>query len=794
MFKLSREIAIWMMITIMIVIAGCSGGGGSPLLPDAPDNHPPGDNPPQDDPPVDDPQPGQLPEGRQLLGMWDLTFDRVTFITSVDPVQGVETMFSGINTDVLEKFLSSLNVKVNFFDNVHNVAGLDVTLKNPMQNTAFDVRGVFHAAGSGPQLRNPEGWTRMFDTPGGLEMKPYRKFGDDGAVIGPSEEVTEHFVVKYYSTGGKYTCTLSVDGTWFDEKDDQVFEISKFRSTGFYNSGGSGGEVLVDINDPDGIINKVILNAASITGDASTEMKRISPATWKVEIENSMNATPGLYQVIISAYAIGLDDIQLHGYFNVEVRNNEGWGRTWGGVSGSTDPEEYGDRARGCMTDHKGNIYVTGMYRDTVDFDPGVGVMERTSNGDFDIYLSKFSPTGMLLWVNTWGGPDLDFGDSLATDNSGNVYLTGRFLGTLDFDPGPGYEYRTAENKDAYLCKFNADGELEWVNAWGGPGHEYGFGVCTDNYGNVYVTGNFEETADFDPGAGECLLEANDADVYLVKFDGSGDFLWAKSWGGDDWDFGTDVKVDSYGYVFVTGCFGDTVDFEPGYYTTNRTSGGFWDAFIVKYSSSGSFYWVETWGGKGWDFANALAISSFNDVYITGDFQYEVDFDPDNWNDAVIDVGWRLSTYISSFDRYGNFEWVRNLAGAEINLIDNTPDWNDPGLGIDADSYGDVYITGWYEGTAQFPAPWNQAMPSNGGRDAFIAKFTRGGDCEWAYNFGGPGRDEGYGLTVDPWNNIFVSGFYEQTVDFCPGFGVVEYTSEGYDDAFLVKYLPNGTW
>lgn len=796
---LLREIKIWATVISVLIVAGCSGGGdpvmpeGGPMGGDQPLN-----NTGQPDDPLNPDTPASdLPGGRQLWGMWNVTYNSGTLSTKIEPVQDIELLFDGVDPDAIALCANSLEVELYEYDILHNIMKLDVTLRNPNGHTGYDVRCIFHTSDDGAELRNPEGWTPWFDTTGGYGMNPFRLLGNgenDGRV-GPSESVTERLIIKFFGQPHGQSFTLSVDGSWCDEADPQAHRISNFRSSPIYYDASPWGEVYVDIENWEGVINRVSLDVAAITGDSESLMEPISDTTWYARIKNDVGAVPGLYQVKITADSTANESVRFVMYENVEITYNAGWARTWGGISGSHDPTMYGDRARGCITDNDGNIYVTGMFCETVDFDPSERVVERTSIGGFDIYLSKFSPGGSLLWVNTWGGPDLDFGDSLATDSNGYVYLTGRFLGTLDFDPGEGTEFRTAEAKDVYLCKFNGQGDLLWVNTWGGPGNEYGFGIDVDSSGNVYVTGNFEDTVDFDPGPGVCQLTANNADVYLVKFGPYSNFQWAQSWGGDDWDFAEDVKVSSSGYVYVTGCFGDTVDFRPGSSTDWRTSNGYWDAFLVRFTNTGYYKWTRTWGGEGWDFGNALAIYGSNHIYVTGDFQFEVDFDPAQWTEATVDVGWKLSTYVSGFDYNGNFRWVENLVGAKVDMVDNTPEnWYDPGLGIDVDSKGNVYITGWYEGTAQFPEPFGQALPAIGGKDAYIAKFGASGGCLWGFNFGGLDRDEGIGLSVDPWDNIFVSGFFEGTVDFDPGPGVTEYTSRGYDDAFLVKFLPDGTW
>jgi hypothetical protein len=168
-------------------------------------------------------------------------------------------------------------------------------------------------------------------------------------------------------------------------------------------------------------------------------------------------------------------------------------------------------------------VYVTGSFTDTVDFDPGSGVDNHSSNGNNDVFVSKFGSTGNFLWTRTWGGTDDDFVYSITTDASGNVYVTGRYGSTVDFDPGSGVDNHTSKGgQDAFLSKFGSDGNFIWARTWGGTDWDWGdcgHSVAADASGNVYVTGFYESTVDFDPGSGVDNHTSNGlADAFLVRF------------------------------------------------------------------------------------------------------------------------------------------------------------------------------------------------------------------------------------------------------------------------------------
>ena len=169
------------------------------------------------------------------------------------------------------------------------------------------------------------------------------------------------------------------------------------------------------------------------------------------------------------------------------------WTRRLGGASG--------DNGRGVAVDGSGNVYTTGIFLGTSDFDPGAGTFNLTAAGESDVFVSKLDSSGSLVWVRQLGGTGTDVGSHVAVDGSGNVYTAGHFSGMADFDPGVGtFDLTAAGGTDVFVSKLNSTGNLVWARQLGGTSNDQGFGVAVDGSGNVYTTGSFG-TADFDPVA-----------------------------------------------------------------------------------------------------------------------------------------------------------------------------------------------------------------------------------------------------------------------------------------------------
>ncbi|MDP6159742.1 MAG: SBBP repeat-containing protein, partial [Acidimicrobiales bacterium] len=159
------------------------------------------------------------------------------------------------------------------------------------------------------------------------------------------------------------------------------------------------------------------------------------------------------------------------------------------------------DAVYSVAVDSSGNVYTTGYFNDTVDFDPGPGTANLTSNGSSDVFVSKLDSSGDLVWAKSFGGSESDSAKSVAVDSSGNVHTTGYFRDTVDFDPGAGTTNLTAsvivsagtvyQGPDVFVSKLDSSGDLVWAKSFGEPNSDWAESVAVDSSGNVYTTGRF---------------------------------------------------------------------------------------------------------------------------------------------------------------------------------------------------------------------------------------------------------------------------------------------------------------
>ena len=323
------------------------------------------------------------------------------------------------------------------------------------------------------------------------------------------------------------------------------------------------------------------------------------------------------------------------------------WGATWGYTG---DEEVTANTASGP----DGSVYVLNPFLGTIDFDPGAPAASSTSAGSWDGYVSKFNASGTWQWTKTWGGTSHDLPSRVRIASDGSVYVLGRFYSTSDFDPGAGTENKTsAGDADAFLLKLDSDGLFQWVQTWGGTGFDTVYDFAFDASGNIYITGEFSGTVDFDTGAGTSnATSTGSSDAFLSKFNSSGTWQWTKTWGGTGADKGLGVEMTTDGLV-AFGNFTGTVDFDPSGGTSNKTSAGGLDAFISTFDTDGTHHRTDTFGGTLDDYPDSRApqgiTSSMSNVVFSGFYKSApADFNPAGAKEEYSSNG--TSMYLISFD------------------------------------------------------------------------------------------------------------------------------------------------
>jgi hypothetical protein len=417
------------------------------------------------------------------------------------------------------------------------------------------------------------------------------------------------------------------------------------------------------------------------------------------------------------------------------------------------------DEGSTVATDASGNIYVSGYY--SSDFITiGSVVLQNAGLSFNDIFLAKYDPTGNLIWAQRFGGSSNDRGTSITTDKAGNVYLTGYF-----YSPEITFGTFTLTNAgnvgDIFVVKFDSLGNIIWAKRDGGVGLEIPYTILVDGNNNIIVSGRFSSNS-ITFGT-TTLLQAGSMDVFLVKYDASGNVLWAKGAGGGSNDEGYSLGTDVSGNIYLSGYFTQPANFG----TIKLTSAGQADMFLAKYDPSGNVLWAKRAGGNGDDRGVALKTDASGNSYVTGFYTNDsISFGSVLVPDEAVD-----NSFVAKYDTDGNVVWAKGLGGdieAEDLAVFNT----------------NIYICGTFN--ADTLKYGSSSLICEGSTDLFLLDCDTNGNPKWAIKQTSDGEsgENARSVEVDGAGNVIVSGAFRSEPIF---FGTSELNSNRGADLFVAK-------
>lgn len=356
----------------------------------------------------------------------------------------------------------------------------------------------------------------------------------------------------------------------------------------------------------------------------------------------------------------------------------------------------------GLSTDSNGSIIVTGTFGDSLVLG------SETLIGNQAFFIAKYDTSGNLLWAKSSSGTALLVsGKNITIDNNNNIYAIGYFnSSTVTFD---GIVLNALGYNNVFIVKYDSTGNIIWAKTQQGGSAE-GQGISHDCYGNIYFTGFFGSTAI--TFGSLTLVPKSSYDIFIVKSDSLGNFLWAKNGNkiAND-NEGYHIATDSLGNSYVIGqYFNDSISFDGTDLTNNGTVND--DFFIVKYDPIGNLIWAKSEGGTNYDFANDIKTDKYGNIYVTGTF----------WNSTITFGATSLNSFggsnlfIVKYNPLGNVLWAKSSTGTSFN--------NNYSSGICTDNNGNVYIQGGFSNSSISFGP---TVLSNtiSAYDFFIAKLSQ---------------------------------------------------------------------
>lgn len=378
-----------------------------------------------------------------------------------------------------------------------------------------------------------------------------------------------------------------------------------------------------------------------------------------------------------------------------------------------------------------------------------------------DSFVAKMDTNGDWIWVTQTIGPGNNSALGITIDNTGNIFVTGYFQETANFG---NLTLSSYGDYDIFVAKLDCDGNWVWVTQAGGTNLDSGYKVSTDGSGNLYIVGYFNQTASF---GNHTLSSYGEEDIFVAQLNTEGNWNWVSSAGGYSEDYGLGITTNNEGDSYITGQFGDIATFG----TNSITSNGWLDIFVAQIDESGNWIWATQAGGQMLDRSYGIAIDNIDNLYIAGYFQDTATFGEDTLiSDGSDDV------FVSKLSSDGNWMWSRRAGSVD----------GDRCFALQLDYENNPYVTGYIENTAMFG---NNTITFTGMRDIFVAALTQYGEWNWAIQAGGSNVDSGHDISIDAEGNFFVTGIFSSTAQF----GINSLTSMGEKDIFIAK-LANGTY
>ena len=443
--------------------------------------------------------------------------------------------------------------------------------------------------------------------------------------------------------------------------------------------------------------------------------------------------------------------------------------------------------------DNFGNVFLSGTFQDTIDFDPGAGTTWVASSNAYDIFLAKFNVQGNLVWIKSFAGTSTEGPVGLVVDNNGNPILLGQFIQTIDANPDPNVSnsFTTYGNEDVFLVKLDSMGNYIWSKQMGGVNTDFPMMLRSDNLGNLIVAGTFRDSIDTDPSASiQNLVSSGNVDGFLVKLNNLGNYVWSKKLGSNFGDAITGIDVDANNDIYACGTFVGTVDFDPGVNVFNLTAtSSTLSSFVFKWDAAGNFVFAKPFlptNASGNITASYLNLDATGNMYVIGDFNRQVDFNPDlTAVDTLTSNSNSQDVFLTKLNATGVYQWTRSFGNNNIDFA----------TAIVNDAQGYVYFKGSFTGSIDInPHPVDSmilnSVGGSGGRSDYLCALNSTGGFAWGTKLFG--FLNGYrGPTLDLVQNRFYhAGQFTGTGDFDTGPGVYNLTGVGgTGTAFFVQLI-----
>jgi Ig-like domain CHU_C associated/Secretion system C-terminal sorting domain/Beta-propeller repeat len=661
---------------------------------------------------------------------------------------------------------------------------------------------------------------------GTLDMDPSAAVNN---LVAASTNFSDIFISKYNNSGA-LIWAKKIGGSVYDEvngmtldSNDNIYITGYMNQTVDFDPGSGVFNLTMPINNQSGYVAKYTSQGAFVWATLSDEegydlaidafgklrvaasssifnpTVRLTQFTLAGVNESYLEFTnSGAEKLIIGAdssiyFGGPLDNLTISGSQQIYLRKISKTGVTLYEKRFGTQAGLYDDELHALYLDATGKVFIGGFFQKTVDFDTSPTASSiKASNVATSSFVAAYAANGDYRWAaaveDNRIGYNLKDINSQHTDKNGNTYLGGSFYGAIGFDSYSAnnfYKSGPTATNNSFICKYAPNAQVKWAFTYYSVNENRLFDIATDANQNVYVTGYFSGMVDFDPGPGTFSLNSSSSsDIYIAKYDSSGNFLWAKQIGNTDDDEGHKILVRN-NKIYVSGIFKGSVDFDPSAGTAVMTSTQT-RAFFATYDLNGNYILAKNFFGE----YQSINIDANGNVILTGLYSPTsslIDFDFGSGVAIPISIN-ANSGFIAKYDSLLNYMWAVSIGSPSKCILDSAQN---------------LYVSGSTNAnTVRFYSTNNAYTTVSKGNTSnlhqyTLAKYAPNGLLDWVKNTSytaSSATDFGYDFALDKKSNIYVTGQFKDTVDFDfnAGTSILLPFSVTNPDAFIASYSSNG--
>ena len=442
--------------------------------------------------------------------------------------------------------------------------------------------------------------------------------------------------------------------------------------------------------------------------------------------------------------------------------------------------------------DESQNIYITGTFCGTIDLATEENPITLEAYSECDILVAKLNPDGLALWAFNIGGDTYSGGNGISLDDNQNIYITGYFDGTADFDPSNNdatlsileSQINPINSPDGFIAKYDSGGNYIWAHHIGGRGIDKPLNIVFSPDSSFYLNGNYTDTANFstNPLEEELLIAQNFSDAFVAKYDLQGQLIWLRGFGGASTESANELIVLDDQSIIVSGDFSVNVEFVPGGETITDQNGN--DIILTRYDVDGNLVWANAISGENNEGIRAIQQVDSNSFIIGGYFSNSIIFNVGTNEEEFYYSTQLVNGFIASYSIDGDYDWSINFGGPEYGAFVNA---------LAIDDQKNIFATGGFLGSIDLdPGPDSAGFTSMGSSDIYLAKFDSLGNYQWGQTVGGLSQNSSTGLHLDQQENILLFGTFKSAIDLDPGPGEFTFSSNGQTDPFIAKYTCTG--